>query len=202
MSDYKNIIFDVGDVLVDFRHRAYMTELGFDEEMITFLTDHIIFTDFWEDLDRGARDVDDANDYFCELYPDRKNEITMFWENIEKIVAEFDYSKPLILEMKEKGYKVFLLSNYPDKLSDMHWPKFSFLPEVDGYLISAKAGIIKPDPAFYRMLMDRYRLKAEECVFIDDNPDNIEAAAKLGWHAIHFTGYEKLRETLKSDGIV
>ena len=201
MATYKNIIFDVGDTLVDFRHHDYMSELGFDEETITFLTDNMIFTDFWEDMDRGDKDLDEACEHFCGLYPELSEEITKFWDNIEAIVTEYDYAKPLIMSMKEKGYKVFLFSNYPDKLSQMHWSKFSFLPEMDGYLISAKAHLMKPDPAFYRMLMDRYRLKSEECVFIDDNENNIAAAEKIGWRAIHFTGYEALLEILNSEGI-
>ena len=168
MSTYKNIIFDVGDVLVNFRYREYMQDLGFSEETIEFLKDNMIFTDFWEEMDCGKKDMDDACEHFCNLYPELKDEITTFWERIEPIVAEYDYAKPLVMMMKEKGYKVFLLSNYPYKLADLHWPQFSFLPEMDGYLISAKAKLMKPDPAFFRMLMDRYRLKAEEC---EDRPE-------------------------------
>ena len=199
MATYKNIIFDVGDTLVDFRHHNYMSDLGFDEETIAFLTDNMIFTDFWEDMDRGDKDMDDACGYFCGRYPDLADKITKFWDNIEAVVAEYDYAKPLIMQMKEKGYKVFLFSNYPAKLAELHWTKFSFLPEVDGYLISAKAHLTKPDPAFYRMLMDRYRLKAEECIFVDDNENNIATAANIGWRAIHFTGYDALIEELKTE---
>ena len=202
MAAYKNIIFDVGDVLVNFRYRDYMRDLGFSEETVEFLKDHMIFTDFWEEMDCGKKDVDEASEYFCKLYPELASQITLFWKNIKPIVAEYDYAKPLIMKMKELGYKVFLLSNYPSKLSDIHWPQFSFLPEVDGYLISAKVGLMKPDPAFFRMLMDRYRLKPEECVFVDDNANNIEAAKKLGWTSILFTGYDALMEELKNCYVV
>ena len=196
----KNIIFDVGDTLISFRYRDYMRDLGFSDETVEFLVQNMIFTDFWEDMDAGKKDVDEACDFFCKKYPDLKNEIESFWEHIEDIVAEFDFAKPLIMSMKEKGYKVFLLSNYPAQLAELHWPKLSFLPEMDGYIISAKVGIIKPDEKIYRMLMDRYRLHAEECVFIDDNPNNIEAANKLGITGILFTGYEDLKKELDKLG--
>ncbi len=192
----KNVIFDVGDTLIDFRHQDYMRDLGFSEETIRFLTDNMIFTDFWEELDAGKKDMDEACDHFCDLYPDLKKEIKAFWENIEDIVSEFDFSHDLVMSMKEKGYKVFLLSNYPRKLAEIHWPKLSFFPEMDGYIISAKVGIIKPDEKIYRILMDRYRMHPEECVFIDDNPDNINAAKKLGITAILFTGYDDLKKEL------
>ena len=197
----KNVIFDVGDTLIDFRHQEYMHDLGFSEDTIKFLTDNMIFTDFWEQMDRGEKNVDEACDHFCSLYPELKKEIEMFWADTQDIVAEFDFAKPLIMSMKEKGYKVFLLSNYPAQLAELHWPKLSFLPEMDGYIISAKVGIIKPDEKIYRMLMDRYRLHAEECVFIDDNPNNIEAANKLGITGILFTGYEDLKKELDKLGI-
>ena len=192
----KNFIFDVGDVLINFRYMDYMRDLGIDEETAVFIRDNIIFTDFWNNLDLGMADVDDAEDMFAEKYPEIKNELHAFWTNIEDIVAEYDYAAPLITSLKEKGYKVFLLSNYPDKLADMHWKCFTFMDQLDGYIISAKVKLAKPDPAIYRMLMDRYRLKAEECIFIDDRQNNIDTAADLGMQTILFTGIDELKEEL------
>ena len=192
----KNVIFDVGDVLVDFRYRDYMRDLGFSEESAEFLTENMIFTDFWEGMDLGVRDVSDAKDYFSDKYPELKNEIHEFWTHIESIVAEFDYAAPMIRSLKKRGYKIFLLSNYPDKLADMHWKRFTFLDELDGYIISAKVKLAKPDPAIYRMLMDRYGLKAEECIFIDDRQNNIDTAKSLGMETVLFTGYSELEKVL------
>lgn len=195
----KNVIFDVGDVLVSFRYRDYMSDLGFPEETVEFLKDNMIFTDFWEGMDLGVRDVADAEDHFSGKYPDLKNEIHEFWTHIENIVAEFDYAAPMIRSLKERGYKVFLLSNYPEKLADMHWKRFSFLDAVDGYIISAKVKLAKPDPAIYRMLMDRYRLNADECIFIDDRQNNVDAAKSLGMEAVLFTGYDELPDEFMSN---
>ena len=148
-------------------------------------------------MDCGREDVDDACEHFCELFPELKDKIMLFWDRIEDIVGEYDYSLPLIRSAKENGYKVFLLSNYPDKLADMHWKRFSFLPEVDGYIISAKVKLAKPDKKIYLMLMDRYRLMPEECVFIDDREDNLVPARELGMETIHFKSYEELKNELK-----
>lgn len=197
MSDYKNIIFDVGDVLVSFRYRDYMIDLGFEEDVVEFLTDNMIFTDFWEGMDLGVKDLDDACAYFTDKFPDLKEQIEIFWNNIEDIVGEYDYSNSLINALKDKGYKVYLLSNYPDKLADMHWSQFSFLNDVDGYVISAKVKLAKPDPAIYNLLLDRYGLRADESVFIDDRQVNIDAAEDLGIKGILFTGYDDLKNELK-----
>ena len=195
-SKIKNVIFDVGDVLIDFRYRDYMKDLGFSDETVDFLSDNMVLTDFWDDMDLGVRDVDDAEKYFSDKYPDLKDEIHEFWAHTERIVAEYDYAGPMIRSLKDKGYKVFLLSNYPEKMADIHWKKFTFLDILDGYIISAKVKITKPDPAIYRMLMDRYRLKPEESIFIDDRQINIDTAKELGMETVLFTGYDELAEKL------
>ena len=202
MSAITTIIFDVGNVLIDFRYWEYMEDLGFEEETIGFLKDNMIFTDFWEAMDRGDEDMDEAREFFCERYPELKNEITLFWNNVAEIVAEYDYAKPLLHALKEKGYRVYLLSNYPKKLAELHWAKFTFLSETDGHIISAVERIAKPDPAIYRLLMDRFRIQAEESIFIDDNQNNVEAAKKLGIDAWLFTGYDELMTRMKERGIL
>ena len=148
MSDIKNYIFDVGDVLVSFRYKEYMHDLGFDEKTIEFLSDNMVMTDFWKGMDLGIEDVDDAPGYFSDKFPEYGAQISEFWKHIEDIVGEYDYSAPLIRSLKEKGYRVYLLSNYPDKLADMHWSRFSFLKELDGYIVSAKVKLAKPDLFF------------------------------------------------------
>ncbi|MBO6108022.1 MAG: HAD family phosphatase [Eubacterium sp.] len=193
----KNVIFDVGDVLVSFRYMDYMRELGFDIETAEFIRDNIILTDFWKGLDAGREDIDDAAAKFSSLYPEFEHEIRSFWENIADIVSEYDYSAPLIKKLKDRGYRVYLLSNYPDKLADMHWSQFSFLDMTDGYIISAKVKLAKPDPAIFHLLMDKYDLDIKECLFIDDNKDNIEAANRLGLANILFTGYDNMISDLR-----
>ena len=80
-SKIKNVIFDVGDVLIDFRYRDYMKDLGFGDETVDFLSDNMVLTDFWDDMDLGVRDVDDAEKYFSDKYPDLKDEILEFYSN-------------------------------------------------------------------------------------------------------------------------
>ena len=109
-----------------------------------------------------------------------------------------DYSEGLVKELKAKGLGVYALSNYPDKLSDLHWPTFKFLKEMDGYVISAKVKLLKPGEEIYRCLADKYGIKLEESVFVDDTAVNVEAAEALGMKGIVFKGIDDLKNELKS----
>jgi putative hydrolase of the HAD superfamily len=101
--------------------------------------------------------------------------------------------------LKEKGLKIYLLSNYPKSIFALHEErgKFTFIDKIDGRVVSGFEGMVKPDAEIYKLLMDRYGLKAEECVFIDDRPENIEAAKALGMEGIVFESYEQASEELE-----
>ena len=192
----KNIVFDVGDVLVDFGYRRYMRDLGFDEETVDFLSENMVVTEFWHELDLGDRDEAEAVETFTKKYPQYKDEIIKFWDNIEFIVEEYTYSEPLVLKLKELGYNVYILSNYPIETAERHWPKFKFLPHTDGHIISGYEKVTKPDEAIYRLLESRFGVDLTESIFVDDRQVNIDAANKLGMTAIRFTGIDDLLERL------
>jgi putative hydrolase of the HAD superfamily len=198
MQMIKNVVFDVGMVLADFRFREYMTDLGFSDEVIEKFVEKVINSQHWVDMDNGLVDDAKAIDFFKKELPGYDKEHDAFWAGIADIIREYDYSEPLVLELKEKGLKVFVLSNYPDKLSDLHWPKFRFLPHVDGYIISSKEKMMKPDPEFYKLLEKRFGIDLKESIFVDDRKINIEAAKNLGMTGILFKGIDDLKNNLKS----
>ena len=195
-SMIKTIVFDVGDVLIDFRYEEYMRDLGFSEDVIRLFVENMILTEHWHQLDMGELDEADAPAHFSRLMPGHDREVRLFWEHIADIVAEYPEAGPLITDLKQAGYAVYLLSNYPPKLADLHWRVFTFLDQLDGMIISGREHITKPDPAIYRLLDSRYGLELSECLFIDDRDVNIEAAAALGMDTVLFTGYDALRTEL------
>lgn len=198
----KNIVFDVGDVLIRFRYRDHMRDLGFSEDVIETLSRDMVLTEFWSLMDQGVKMEKDAVEHFSTLMPTLRREIEYFWQNTEGLVEEYPYSTPLIRKLKAEGYKVYLLSNYPKETAERHWPTFSFVPETDGYIISAFEKMIKPDPAFYRLLFTRFGLVPEECLFIDDREKNLVGAKEVGMETILFTGYEPLVQELEQRGIL
>jgi putative hydrolase of the HAD superfamily len=201
MAAIQNVIFDMGMVLVNFRWREYMADLGFDKPLIEELGEKMVMSQFWNDMDRGVRDEDEAPDYFKSVMPQYAKEIDLFWANIADIVTEFDYSAPLIRKLHEEGYRVYLLSNYPGKLADLHWPTFSFIHDVDGMVISAKEHMVKPDCKIYELLISRYHLVPEECIFLDDLEKNIAAAQEVGMKGIVFQSYEQALKELGQAGV-
>ena len=188
----KNIIFDVGGVLIDFRYEDYMlNDLGFSEETTEYLSIHMVNSATWAELDRGVISQEEAVNIFKENLPDYKAEIDLFWSMPEKLVTEYPYSEPLFKSLKEAGYNVYILSNYPEKMYELHWPTFDFVKKADGLVVSALEKMTKPDEKIYRLLLDRFGLKAEECVFIDDREVNVSAAKAMGIHGILFKNYEQ-----------
>lgn len=184
----KNIVFDVGNVLVHFRWYEYMLDLGISAENAGFLGENMVLTDFWDRMDLGIEDEDKACAYFSEKYPQLKKEIELFWSNMQEIVREYDYSLPLIKELKGMGFSVYLLSNYPPKMAELHWPHFKFRAVVDGEIISGKEKVAKPDHRIYELLCERYGLEKTECLFVDDRKKNVDAAESFGMQGFLFAG--------------
>lgn len=192
----KNIVFDVGMVLVDFCWEKVCRNLGFDEHTIRAFNENIINSAYWERLDKGLIDTKEAIAGFIGALPQYGAEINMFWAHAEEFAEEYDYAAPMIKQLLECGYNVYLLSNYPQELYELHWPKFSFYNMVNGYIVSAQNKLAKPDPAIYRLLCRRYGLKAEECLFFDDRQVNADAAVGVGMQAVLFEGYDTVKEKL------
>lgn len=192
----KNIVFDVGMVLIDFCWAEHCRNLGFTEEIIDAFDKNMISSDCWDKMDEGIISQEDAIRQFIDAMPEYKNQIEEFWSKPEGFVSEYNYAAPMIQKLKEKGYKVYLLSNYPLKMYEIHWPTFQFFAQVDGYIVSAVERMKKPDSAIYHLLCERYSLSPQECVFIDDRQVNIDAAMQLGMEGFLFEKYEELARYL------
>ena len=108
----KNIVFDVGGVLVDFCYMEYMRKLGFPEEVCKEFESDIVFSQLWNDMDMGNLLLDEARVKFKErlreMYRPCDREVDLFVENIKGIVKEYDYSKPLLQRLKDSGYGVYI----------------------------------------------------------------------------------------------
>lgn len=192
-NDIQNIIFDVGMVLIDFCWERYCRNLGFDEKVIEAFGKNMISSEYWDMLDEGTIEEQDAIQEFIIRMPQYRQEIEKFWDNPVGVVEEYNFAAPMISKLKERGYYVYLLSNYPANLYKLHWSQFSFFTMVDGYVVSALEKLKKPDLAIYKLICERYHLKAEECLFVDDRQVNVEAARMIGMQSVLFKDYETIR---------
>ncbi len=182
----KNVIFDIGDVLIDFRWREHMVDMGFSEECIATLARTMIHDPLWDELDMGIRSHDDIVADMKAAAPMYANEIDRYFAQPMGLIRVRPRSAGWLRELRERGLGIYLLSNYPRRMFEQHSEVFDFLPFVDGMVVSSHVNLMKPDPAIYHALLDKYGLRAGECVFVDDRPVNTEAAARLGMSTVTY----------------
>ncbi len=193
----RNIVFDIGNVLAAFRWKEYIEELGFEGEAAERLARATTLDPLWREVDRGVMSLDDIITAMIAKDPEIEADIRLFFEDRRRLVMEYDYSRGWLEELKARGYRIYLLSNYSQDHFGYISRNFNFFGLEDGRVISFEEKLLKPDSRIYEVLLNRYGLKAEECVFLDDTPANIEGAVKIGMKGIVFESYKQGREELE-----
>ncbi len=193
---YKNIIFDFGNVLVEYNIQGFMLEKGMSPEMIKRIINASMGSPYWDEFDRGALTEEEAIAGFLTIDPDIEKELHIVFDNIHGMLLKRDFAIPWIQELKAAGYKVYYLSNYSRKAYIECADSIDFIDYMDGGVLSHQELMVKPNPDIYRVLMDRYHLIPEECIFIDDDARNVQAALKLGMTGLQFTEKEETMQVL------
>ena len=197
----RNIIFDIGNVLTDFRWKEFLSDRGFSEEMTARLARASVLTPLWDEVDRGVWDMEKLMQEFIRRDPEIASELRLAFDNVKGMVTKRDYAIPWIQRLKTHGYKVYYLSNFSIKAYEDCQDALDFIPFMDGGILSCREKVIKPDAEIYRILLSRYSLKAEESVFIDDTGKNVDAAEALGIHGICFKSRKQAEEELRQLGV-
>lgn len=192
----KNIVFDLGGVVVDWNPGRLIREYPGDPEMPVALFEKGFFERFWPDYDRGRVSQTDIVKEIGRFTGRCYAECWDFVEFIKHSLRDLPVTQRFIKELSERGYRLFCLSNmsveFYDYLKDRE--VFSYF---EGQIISALEHVIKPEKEIYEVLMNRYDVVPEESVFIDDLEQNIKAARQLGFHTVHFADKEKGMQELK-----
>lgn len=197
----KNIIFDIGNVLAGFTWRDFFAGFGCDEETIERLAAATVKDPMWNEIDRGAWSDKELLEGFIRNDPSLEKELRRVFENIHGIVVKYDYAIPWVLSLKEAGYRCYYLSNFSRKAHAECADALDFLKYMDGGILSYQDKLIKPDPKIYELLLDRFGLRAEECVFMDDTEKNLLQAEQLGIHTILFLDREQAVTELEKLGV-
>lgn len=198
----KNVVFDIGNVLVNFRWKEYLADKGFDAAMIKRIAKASVETEFWDEFDRGAWSEEKTITEFIKQDPGIENELHIAYDNINGMLTRREKTIPWLRSLKEAGYGVYYLSNYSQKAYEECSETLDFIPYMDGGILSFRELVVKPNPEIYNRLLTRYNLTASECVFIDDSPKNITAAKQLGWSGIVFESYEQVVSELEALGVI
>ena len=198
----RNIIFDMGNVLLHFDREAFLDAVdvhGADREL---LLRQVYLSLEWSQMDRGSLTEAEAAERMCRRVPPR------LWDKVHLLVDQWDRPilpmagmEELVRELKEKGYRIYLLSNASLRQHE-YWPRVPGSEYFDGTVVSADLHLVKPQPEIYLYTLCRFGLKAEECVFIDDATLNVEGAVSCGLSGIVYHGdTEELRTELRSLGV-
>ena len=194
----KNIIFDIGRVLLEFNPKQYIQEKYNDSLLTEELHSAIFGSSEWLDLDKGTITDEEAIEIFTKRHTGRETHIAEIMNGWHHILIPLDGTVKLLERLKQKGFKIILLSNFHLKAFDMIYEKYSFLKLADEMIISSKINLLKPHKEIYEYMLKSLDLTAEECLFIDDTLVNVEGAEKLGINAIQFENPELLEKELKN----
>ena len=195
----KNVVFDLGGVVVDWSPERLLAEYPGDKNLLVTLFQGGFFHSFWSDFDRGVLDqvqvVREMSRFAARTYAE-------CWDLVEFIkhsLRDLPATQQLIRELSAAGYHLFCLSNMSLEFYDYLKDREVFAC-FEGQIISAREKLIKPEKEIFELLIDRYGLQPEETLFIDDLADNVSAARDMGFHTVHLTdkikGLQEIRTIL------
>lgn len=190
------VIFDIGNVLAAFTWDQFVESFHFSEDLNKRITQATVKTPAWNEFDRGVLKSDEVIQLFIKNDPELEPQFQILFQNVKGTVTRLDYAIPWIKAIKARGYKVYVLSNFPERAHRDCKEALDFLDYVDGGIMSYQDKVVKPEPAIYKLLLDRYQLIPQNCVFLDDLPRNIEAAQKFGIHTILFKDFMQAKHDL------
>ena len=175
----RNVVFDIGGVLVGFDWPGYIKKYGFEPEKAEAISRALISGPVWKELDRGVWTMDQLLEGFASLAPQYREDVLKVFLNSGACIYRQEYAIPWIKSLQSRGFHTYFLSNYSQWMIDVRQ--------------------IKPDADIYRSLMEHYpQITPEESVFLDDSPANVETAKSLGFHGIVFQSYEQAHAELET----
>lgn len=201
VADRPTVVFDLGGVLVDWDPRYLYDQLLPAHEVDAFL-DEVGFAAWNREQDAGASWAE-AVRQLGELYPHRRELLAAYPARFpETLGGEVPGSVALLRELYAAQVRLLALTNWSAETFPHARARFDWLDLFEDVVVSGVEGMAKPDPAIFRLLLDRHRLSAAATVFVDDSPANVHAAADLGLTALLFRSAEDLRTDLSRLGLL
>lgn len=193
----KNIIFDLGNVLLDFNPKEYLRNKIKDEKKVQELYEEIFLSEEWPMLDRGTISEEEAINKICTRYNENSQLIRAAMDNWYEMLNPIEKNVAVLKKLKDKGYNLYYLSNFHMLAFENVTKRHDFFKFFDGGVVSYEEKLLKPEEDIYNKLVERYTLKPNESVFVDDTLKNIEKAKKMGFGVIHFKDASDLEALLK-----
>ncbi|MBT7458526.1 MAG: HAD family phosphatase [Flavobacteriaceae bacterium] len=200
----KNIVFDLGGVLIDWNPEyVFLKEFRGDREKMNWFFNTICTSSWNEEQDAGYS-IEKATNERVAMFPKHERLIRMYYGEWEQMLG-FEHTETVEILRRlhdSKEHSIYSLTNWSNETFPVALKKFPFLSWFKGILVSGDVGLKKPDPEIYKLLLDRYGLEANTCVFIDDRTENVKAASALGFSGIVFKNHTQLSKDLKKLNII
>jgi HAD superfamily hydrolase (TIGR01509 family) len=197
---YKNIIFDLGNVLLSFNPKEYLGE-KLEKNRTEKVLKEIFLSEEWVKLDEGTITEVEAIENISLRNEDYREDIKIAFENWYDLLKPINETVSILKDLKEKGYNLYYLSNFHDIAFKKMKEKYNFFNLFDGGVVSYEDKLLKPDERIYKAILNRYSLVPEESIFIDDTKVNVDAAKEAKIEGLVFENTNKLKEDLKALGI-
>jgi len=190
------VIFDLGNVLIPFNPRWLFRKMLPDEASIDAFLTETGFDAWNSQIDAGQPFAEGIASH-SRKFPKYRSLFEAFFERWHETVGEpIAESVAIFRTLRQRGIRTYALTNFSAETWPLAVARFPLLNDFDGIVVSGIEGLIKPDPAIYRLLMQRYSIDPSRTVFIDDRIENVEAALGLGLKGIHFVEPEAVRAAL------
>lgn len=193
----KNIIFDLGNVLLNYQPEVFLLSYTKDLTRIKQFLSKIDRSKNWWQLDRGEISISDAKNQLINKFPEDQDLIEPYFKHWMEMLTPIEKNVQILQDLKQNGYKLYILSNFIKEAFEYVSNKYLFFNFFDGQVISYIEKVIKPEKEIYDLLIQHYQLKPGECVFLDDIIDFLKPAKKLGIHTILVNPDKDLRLELR-----
>jgi len=198
----KNIVFDLGNVLISFMPSDFFDKKHYPESFKTKILIDIFGSTEWKRLDNGEISIPEAIDSIALKSTLNKEEIAHIFNLRTEVMFPLDENVRLLPDLKKRGFRLYFLSNFPIDIFEEIKTGYYFFKYFDGGVISSEVKCSKPDSKIYEILLEKYSLIPQECLFIDDIEINVRAAENLGMKGFTTFGSEEisimLEKTLSS----
>jgi len=198
----KAVVFDLGGVLIDWDPRYLYRKLLDDEAAVEEFLATVCTPEWNAEQDRGRPFAEGVAE-LVGRHPVHAAAITAYQERWpEMLGGAVGGTVEVLAELRAAGVPVYALTNWSAETFGIARERFEFLEWFDGVLVSGEERMIKPDPAIFRLLLDRFGLDPGATFYIDDSPANVAAADRLGFDAVRFTSPAQLRRDLEARGLL
>jgi len=179
-----------------------LNDLGFSETEALEITKIVFENELWQELDRGSLTKKEVAEILSHNNLELKVKIEYTLENWQDHLDSIDENTLLIKEIKERGYNIYVLSNFESIAFKKLKVRYKYFDLFDDIIISSDVKMLKPDEGIYLHLLNKHDLIPEECIFIDDMKMNIETAERLGMKTIWFRENVVIKDELEKMGIL